>query len=246
MTELIAEYFSPWSEKARWALDHHRIRYRFREYVPLVMEPWLRVRLRAPFGRVSVPALVQDGFVARDSFAIAREAERSGAGPALFPPLRAVEIVAWNERSERALEAGRARVVRRMAEVPGAKAEALPPFVPAPLRPVLGEATGMALAHLRKKYALHADLEASRSGLRAALEALRAELDGRRYLVDDRLTYADISMAVVLQMVRPVADTFIPLGPATREVWSDDELARSFEDVIAWRDRLYAEHRRAV
>ena len=33
------------------------------------------------------------------------------------------------------------------------------------------------------------------------------------------------------------------LAPAVREVWSNDELARSFADLVEWRDWLYADHR---
>jgi glutathione S-transferase len=51
---LVGEGFSPWTEKARWALDHHGIRYRCEEYVPLAGEPWLRLRARRFHGRISV------------------------------------------------------------------------------------------------------------------------------------------------------------------------------------------------
>jgi glutathione S-transferase len=50
-------------------------------------------------------------------------------------------------------------------------------------------------------------------------------------------------MAVLLQAVAPVADRYIRLGPATRQVWSQPELAAEFADLIAWRDTLYERHR---
>jgi glutathione S-transferase len=244
MADLVAETFAPWSEKARWALDHHRVPYRWREYVPMVGEPWLRLRLRDPFGPVSVPALIGDGAPLRDSLSIAEHADRIGSGTKLLPPSLHADVLGWNDRSERALRANRVRVVVRMAEVPGAKAEALPPGIPAALRPVLAGTTGLALAFLRRKYALGSDVDASQAILRAALEDLRGALGGRQYLLGD-FSYADVTMAVVLQGIRPVADELIPLGPATREVWSNDELAREFADLLRWRDALYARHRRA-
>ncbi len=245
MPELVAESFSPWSEKARWALDHHRIRYRYREYVPVIDEPWLRWRLGALMGRVSTPTLLTDDASPRDSYAIAEWAERHGAGVPLFPAGRAAAIGTWNACSETGLAAGRIRVVARMAEVPGAATEMLPPGIPGMLHPVLGAAAGATFAYLRWKYGFGSDVAASDQNLRTVLEDLRAALAGRAYLFDE-LTYADIAMGVVLQMVRPVADAYIRLAPAIRTVWTNEPLAADFADLVEWRDRLYAEHRPAV
>ena len=49
--------FSPWSEKARWALDHHQIDYREAPFMPVFGEFALRFRMRKPFGAVTVPNL---------------------------------------------------------------------------------------------------------------------------------------------------------------------------------------------
>ena len=243
---LVAESFAPWSEKARWALDHHRIRYDYREHVPLVGEPWLRWRLGKIAGRVSTPTLLTDAASYGDSFAIAEWAERHGSGaPLFFPPERADEIAVWNARSEAALSAGRVRVVARIDEVPGARTAVLPPGTPVVLQPLLGVATSVTVAFLRWKYDFDTDVAASGRTLRATLEELRAALAGRDHLLEG-FSYADITMAVVLQMVRPVADTFIRLEPAVREVWTNDPLADDFPELIAWRDLLYAHHRPAV
>lgn len=249
MPELVAESFAPWSEKARWALDHHGIRYAYREHVPLVGEPLLRWRLGKLSGRVSTPTLLTDGAVYGDSFAIAEWAERHGNGTPLFPAERAEDIAVWNARSEAALAAGRVRVVARLTEVRGATSEILPPSVPGVMRialqPMVWAATGVTCAFLRWKYEFGADVAATGCTLRATLEELRAALAGRDYLLDG-LTYADITMAVVLQMVCPVHDAYIRLGPRTREVWTHESLAGDFADLVAWRDQLYDRHRGAL
>src|SRR5690606_1635100 len=59
------------------------------------------------------------------------------------------------------------------------------------------------------------------------LNELRAMLGGRRYLLDS-FSYADIAAAVALQPIQPVADRFLRLGPATREAWTEPELADEF------------------
>jgi hypothetical protein len=35
------------------------------------------------------------------------------------------------------------------------------------------------------------------------------------------------------------------LGPAAKAAWHREEVARAFPRVLAWRDRLYAAHRKA-
>src|SRR5579871_3919871 len=115
MTELLGLVYSPWSEKARFALDVRRVPYRFRHYQPLVGEPALRVKLRRFTGRVSVPVLtLDDGRVLSDSADIARWADGHGEGPRLFPPQHEAAIAGFIGLSERALAAGRALSLHRM------------------------------------------------------------------------------------------------------------------------------------
>src|SRR5689334_3306739 len=115
MTELLGLVFSPWTEKARWALDVRRVPYRFRHYEPLIGEPALRLKLRRLTGRVTVPVLTAgDGRVVADSADIARWADGRGEGPLLFPPEHEAAIAGFVALSERALAAGRALSLRRM------------------------------------------------------------------------------------------------------------------------------------
>ena len=52
---LIGESFSPWTKKARWALEQCDHSYDYKEYTPALSEPALRLRLRKLKGTVSVP-----------------------------------------------------------------------------------------------------------------------------------------------------------------------------------------------
>ena len=135
---LVGEGFSPWTEKARWALDHHRILYRYEEYTPLLSEPWLRIRAGRGSGTISVPYLLGgDGLSLGDSFAIAREADRRGNG-SLVPEDQIDEITTWNERSERLMRAGRARILAQTEENRELQSESLPSQLPQALRSMLG------------------------------------------------------------------------------------------------------------
>jgi glutathione S-transferase len=79
---------------------------------------------------------------------------------------------------------------------------------------------------------------------REALETFRARLagSGGDYLLGD-FTFADIAAAVALQGVEPVSHPSIPMGPATRRIWRNPELTAQYEDLLTWRDRIFARHR---
>lgn len=241
MPLLIAEYFAPWSEKARWALDHHRVGYEYREHVPLIGELALRARTGRIRGRVSTPALVTDSGVLHDSFEIACYAEANGRGAPLFPRAHEAAIAAWNARSEAALAAGRALYLERLACDARAQIDMQPRELPGWLRRATAPLTVLAIAFIRRKYGI--DAAASREAeatLVRELDALRAELSGRTHLLGDALTYADIAMAVTLQFVAPVDPRYVPLGPAAQVAWTHPELAGHYADLTTWRDALYA------
>ena len=79
----------------------------------------------------------------------------------------------------------------------------------------------------------------------AELDALEQALGDRHHLVGEAFSYADIAMALTLQQVAPVDPRHIVrmagLGPAGMNV---PELESRYAGLIAWRDALYARHRR--
>ena len=243
MRTLIIESFSPWSEKARWALDHHRVAYAAREHYPLIGELSLRLRARRLAGGVSTPMLLTPEGALLDSFVIARYAEKQGGGPALFPPEHEAAIAAWNARSEAALRAARVLFIERLAGSREAKVELQPHYFPGAVRRLSAPATGLAFSFLRRKYGMP-DRAAAEAALVQELEGLRQALqNGQRHLVGDRFTYADIAMAVTLQFVAP--PEHLKVGPATRAACHASQLAARFAELLAWRDALYARHRYA-
>jgi len=243
MTTLYGIGYSPWTAKARWALEHHRVAYRYREHTPLLGE--LALRWRTPKGaRPTVPLLVEDTGATTGSFAIARRAEARGQGAPLFPEAALSTIERWEAVSDQVLAIGRSSVVRRMAGSSAAQREALPGFIPGALRGLLAPTAAMGAGFIARKHRADPDPETSlRETVVPALEQLRAELRGRPYL-HDGFTYADITASAMLQLAEPVADTWLPLGPATRETWRHAALASAFPDLLEWRDALHARHRR--
>ncbi|WP_394823092.1 glutathione S-transferase family protein [Pendulispora albinea] len=241
---LIGEDFSPWTEKACWALDHRRVTYTFRQYQPMLDEPGLRLRTKNFKEKATVPALLDGPRILRDSFAIARYAEEIGEGPSLFPEPHAQDIAAWNERSESALRAGRALFLVRLENDPAAQTDNVPGFVPAAVRPLVRPVVRTGISYLRRKHGVDDEAIArARGHLEETLSSLRAALAGGSRYLFGRFTYADVAMAVVCQFIHPVADRYIRLAPANRACWAEETLARSFRDILDWRDALYAEHR---
>ena len=251
MTELLGIGFSPWTEKARWALDARRIPYSFRHYQPLLGEPALRVKLRKLTGRVSVPVLTTDeGRVIADSAEIARWADSRGEGPALFPAGHEAAVARFVALSERGLAAGRTLSLARMLK----SDEALAEMVPRPIRRALGPLApklgAFGVARTQRKYGGdRSDLAAAKRALLADLDELRAALaeapagDGPKTLLG-HFSFADIAVAQMLAFGDPPASG-LKLGPASRRSFSDPELRERYGDLLAWRDELYRVFRKA-
>jgi glutathione S-transferase len=238
---------SPWSERARWALDHHRLPYRQIAHMPFLGERRLRRLLgqgAESGGRATVPVLLVGGEILKDSWDIARYADREGRAEKLIPTELDAEVRRWNGLADSAMGAARALTVRALLASDGALDESHPPGVPRFLRPLLRPITRYGTAWFARKYTL--DLEDTATPKRVvneALAALRAALGSSGYVLG-RFTYADVVMATLLQGIIPVADRYVRLGPATRQAWTQEDLAKANSDLIAWRDGIYDRHRR--
>ena len=249
MRELLSIPYSPWSEKARWALDARGVDYQKRAYQPLLGEPALRVLLRRPFGRVSVPVLIDGKHVINESFKIARYADELGSGPRLFPEGREAAIVDFDAASERALAAGRALALTRMLD----DREALEEKVPRAMRKLGPVAIAIARAGvertLRKYGAGEASLADHHAMLASVLISLRADLSRSRASEPRTLfatfSYADIVMSQALCFVQPPESAHFRIGSGSRRCYCDAELNAQFGDLVAWRDALYARYRDA-
>lgn len=230
---------SPWTHRARWALEHHGITYRYHEHLPMLGEPLLR--RKAGVKKATVPLLSDGDRAIMGSFAIARHAEASGRGAPLFPRDRDDEIERYDAVAERISNVGRAWVMKRLSESRAAQREALPSFMPAVVRSALAPSAAMAVSFLVKKHGVPTDVDVEiRQVMRPALEELRGALSDKPYLLGS-FTYADVTVACALGALRPHDST--PIGPATREVWTNEALASEFDDLLMWRDAVYRKHR---
>jgi glutathione S-transferase len=237
---LISLDYSPWSEKARWALDHCGLNYSSKTYVSMVGAPWLRLKTKNLTEPVSVPVLINDREVLTDSFDIAVRADRNRIkhqDKTLFPCKEKARE--WNILSETALSIGRYYCVLRQLSNTEAQKEILPSFIPCSLKPYFTWLARNGLQYHLKKYAVEQhDLAIYKD----ILSRLRAELDGKHYVLDE-FSYCDIVMALALQYVKPVDHRYSAPGPAAAECWTNPELLEEFSDLIEWRDWIYQQHR---
>ena len=236
--------YSPWTEKARWALDHHQLAYTFVEHTPLIDELTLRVRTRKLRGAISVPMLLAAREAVMGSLAIARWADAHATNDKLEQPSEHDAVDRWDAHSERACQAGRALVSLRMRTTPGALEEAVPSFIPTLLRKTVGQ---IGVRFIARKYTVDlAGESAHEATLTEVLGTIRTGLaaGAGHYLVGDRFTLADIVAACAVNVVVPVGAQYVPIGPRTREAWTRNAVAQQYADVIAWRDALYIRHRR--
>jgi glutathione S-transferase len=249
MTELLGIPYSPWSEKARWALDARRVPYSYRIYAPLLGEPALRLRLRRWTGPVSVPALTDDdGRTISDSANIARWADGRGTGPELFPRDLDADIARFVDLSERGLEAGRALALGRMLGDREALEEMVPRGVRRAFGPVAAAVGTFGIRRTLRKYGSHdASREALEGTLGGVLDALRAALAKAPETTPvktllGRFTFADVAMAQVLVFVQPPT-VGLRIRAASRRNYADPPIAARYADLVDWRDALYDAYR---
>ena len=244
MYEFFAMPISPWSEKARWALDHSGLAYKEIEHTAMAGELMLRWRARKLTGRVSAPILIGKDARLLDSFDIARFAdEHRTQGEKLFPRDLGAQIEEWNARSERATFAARAVFTARCLESQDALAELLPSWVPGALRPSMTFLTKQGSNFLLNKYgANQTTLAGHVNVLREEYTRLREALGGKDYLLGS-FTYADIAMASSLQFLLAPPRGMAAFGEATCACATHPDLSREFADLGEWRDKLYDKHR---
>jgi len=240
---LLSLHYSPWSERARWALDHHGLTYRLIQHAPFLGERRLRKFVGPHVERPTVPVLVSEDEVLRDSWDIALYADAHGSAEKLFPPGLEKAMRELAELTERTMVETRGLTTAAVLADDAALDESLPRSVPKPLRPLLRPLARYGTRWFARKYALDlTELETQRETLARGLTTFRERYGARPYLFE-RFSYADIVFCSLLQAVKPVDDRYIRLGPAWRSAWTQPALAAEFADLIRRRDELYAVHR---
>ena len=242
---LVSLNVSPWTERAKWALDHHGLTYEVAEHLPILGERRLRRLVGPGKPRATVPVLVAGTEVVSESWDIAVYADREGEAPKLIPSGQESPIRAWAALADEGANAGRPLIIAAMLASGPALDEQGPPGVPGwlrrPMRPI---ARAVTRAFARKYDFRLEERDTHTRAVRAALDRLRLGLEASSPYLQGVFTYADIAMASLIQGISPVDDRFLRIGPATRAAWTQVPLASEYADLVLWRDRLYESNRR--
>jgi len=249
MGELYYLHVSPWSEKARWAMDLSHYNYTIINFTPMITTPIVRIRSRNFTRKVTAPTLINNQVCISDAYNIAqyvnnKNSDEHHASVDLFPCELKSQIDELDILSNQILQVGRALVCIRMKNHRGAKLMSLPPEIPSAIRPIMLPVATMGLYYFKTKYGFDWNkreeyIETMRQGLRKVKKQLTNSGD---YLLG-KFTYADISLAVTLQMIEPIGNKYIPLDSDTESCWKTPELKEEFSDLIEWRNRIYLKHR---
>lgn len=243
MNELVGMYFSPWTERATWALDYHKVPYRYVEYTTLLGQPLLRLKAGKPFGRVSVPLLITPNQSVNDSFEIAIYSDSKSNKAPLVPSAHFTEIKGWTESAELALYSARLRATRRIQASSEALADRLPGYTPNFMRKAFVPMAYVATEYILRKYQLEEDGDDKllRNMDEFFVRADKA-LSGRRFVFEE-LSFADIVIATAIQAITPIEDKYIYLGLPSRKCMCEPDLAKKYSSLIKWRDVVYEQYR---
>ena len=203
---LHALHYSPWTHRALWALEHHRVPFIYREHIPFLGEFALQRRGRAAGvrGRVTVPLLFLDNEVLSDSWDIMRYADRVGTGASLRTD--EPEVSEWVNRLEPAYDAARRRVTHKTLESHAALTEAASAVVPRGLATLSTPVAALGARFIAKKYRFDPAASLHPERLVAGLEEIRATLAGGPFLL--------------IRSVRPTSwphlssQPFVPMRPS--------------------------------
>lgn len=243
MNEFIGMYFSPWTERAKWALDYHQAPYKYVEYTTLLGEPLLRLKAGKAVGKISVPLLIMPHEKVNDSFDIAVYSDGTSKKEPLVPSAHHAEIKDWTESAELALYSARLRATRRIQASSEALADRLPSYTPKALSKAFVPMAYVATEYILRKYQLEDD--ADEKLLRNMDEFFgKADkaLSGRKF-VFDHFSFADIVIATAVQAITPVDNKYIYLGLPSRKCMCEPSLAEKYPSLIKWRDEVYEQYR---
>jgi glutathione S-transferase len=190
---------SHYCEKVRWVLDHKHLPYRIHNQLPGPHAPINTWRT----GKRSVPVLVEDGTAITGSHSIALHLEANGGGPSLLPRSAAARAVLDELVSVFDRQVGPA--VRRYAySFITQRADVFQAVFfrdyRGPARVVGRAVTPLIRRAIARLYRVHdASNGESPDVMRRAADMVEARLrGGSRYLLDDRLSLADITVASLL------------------------------------------------
>ena len=254
--QLITIPFSHYNERARWALEHYRLRIEERRYVPMLhfWGVWRVTRGRTGqrdrvSSRYSTPVLVTDDEVIAGSGPILRWAEERHADDAstLYPPRNRVEIERFEADAHDRLGPHTRRIWYWTALQQPAHFQQM-------IRDNVATRQAALFKVIRPAFfpAVRRSFNIRREGIRRSIAEVRTylaevtdALQGKRYLFGDRFTAADLTFAALAAPVLLPVPEYGANVDAIRSTQESEELTQECRETPAGQHalRMFREHR---
>jgi glutathione S-transferase len=243
--ELYQFELSQYSEKVRLILDYKGLEYRKIEVVPGVGQ----LELLKIAGRSQVPVLKDGDTVIADSTEIALYLERKYPDRPLIPsaPLLRGQCLLIEEWADESIGIkGRKALIGALNQYPNFRTSLLPAATPSFLKTIFGAIPGDLLDGIGSGVGFGGQaVKEAVTGLKQDLEALCSILQCRPYLVDDRPTLADLTVAGLSMLLKFPTGDYLKI-PEQLKGKGIPGLADNgnYEIFFNWRDQLYQEIRK--
>ncbi len=246
MLELYQFELSQYSEKVRFILDYKQLEYRKIEVTPGVGQ----VELMQKSGSRQVPVLKDGSTYVSDSTEIALYLERKYPERPIIPSdsLAKGQCLLIEEWADASIGLkGRKALIGALNQNQNFRTSILPSNTPDLLKTAIGAIPGELLDVLGSGIGFGGDaVKEAKNSLKQDLEALCLILQNQPYLTGDTPTLADLSVAGLSIMLKFPAGNYLDI-PDPLKGKGIPGLADNitFEPFFAWRDRLYADFRKA-
>ncbi len=244
MLELYQFELSQYSEKIRLILDYKQLEYKKINVVPGIGQ----LELLKVAGQRQVPVLKDGSIIVADSTEIALYLERKYPDRPLIPtdPFLRGQCLLIEEWADESIGVkGRKALVGALNQYPNFRTSLLPATVPGFLKNIFGAIPSELLDVIGSGIGFGGNsVKEAVNGLKQDLEALCLILQSRPYLVDDRPTLADLTVAGLSILLKFPEGDYLNI-PEQLKGKGIPGLAdnSNYEIFFKWRDRLYQEVR---
>jgi glutathione S-transferase len=242
--ELYQFELSQYSEKVRLILDYKQLEYKKINVVPGVGQ----LELLKVSGQRQVPVLKDGSVVVADSTEIALYLERKYPDRPLIPtdPLLRGQCLLIEEWADESIGIkGRKALIGALNQYPNFRTSLLPATTPDFLKNIFGAIPSELLDGIGSGVGFGGNaVKDAVNGLKQDLEALCLILQSRPYLVDDRPTLADLTVAGLSILLKFPEGNYLKI-PEQLKGKGIPGLAdnSNYKIFFQWRDRLYREVR---
>lgn len=247
MLELYQFELSHYCEKVRLILDYKGLAYRKIEVTPGVGQ----LDLFKLSGQRQVPVLKDGVEVIADSTAIAFYLDQRYPDRPILPtdPEQRALCLLIEEWADESIGTNARKVMlNAFSQNPDLRSAALPATTPGFLRSVVEAVPREALDLLGTGVGLGGDaVKSARKAMQQNLESLSVLLANKPYLVTDRPTLADFAVAGLSMYVKFPAGPYVDIPESLKgKGVAGLADAAAYLTFWEWRDRLYADYRKAV